>query len=293
MLSSSRAKNIATIFATVIALVAGVCFYAITPHHSSAPPDSADGLLDRADTLSWGNRWAEAQPIYAKASQLFRFQNRSSKALYAAVSEIPANESVSAPAAILKLGQDLAKPEAQDPETKLRILTIRGMLQINYDAAEARATWHDVYSLAIKLHHYELATRAEGEQGIAAFILGDTDTAKKQVVRAWGLSKVERDPAATVRYASVFGAGLVHLHRYKEALTPLDQAIKIATSTKELAYPTIAVYAKIEALAGLHQYEPALALANRSLARLQGTTYEAHKSQVYISRGSISRESGN
>jgi CHAT domain-containing protein len=293
MLSSPWVRKTATVTGLAIALVGGAYFYAVTPHHSSAPPDSADGLLDKADTLSWGNRWAEAQPIYAKASQLFRLQNRPSKALYAAVSEIPADESVSAPATILRLTQDLAKPEAQDPETKLRILTIRGMLQVNYDAAEARATWQEVFSLAIKLHHYELATRAEGEQGIAAFILGDTDTAKKQVVRAWGLSKVERDPAATVRYASVFGAGLVQLHRYKEALTPLDQAIKIATSTKGLAYPTIAVYAKIEALAGLHQYEPALALANRSLARLQGTTYEAHKSQVYISRGSISRESGN
>jgi CHAT domain-containing protein/tetratricopeptide (TPR) repeat protein len=293
MLSSPWVRKTATVIGLAIALVGGAYFYAVTPHHSSAPPDSADGLLDKADTLSWGNRWAEAQPIYAKAAQLFRLQNRPSKALYAAVSEIPADESVSAPATILRLTQDLAKPEAQDPETKLRILTIRGMLQVNYDAAEARATWQEVFSLAIKLHHYELATRAEGEQGIAAFILGDTDTAKKQVVRAWGLSKVERDPAATVRYASVFGAGLVQLHRYKEALTPLDQAIKIATSTKGLAYPTIAVYAKIEALAGLHQYEPALALANLSLARLQGTTYEAHKSQVYISRGSISRESSN
>ena len=138
-----------------------------------------------------------------------------------------------------------------------------------------------------------MATRAEGEQGIAAFILGDTETAKKLVVRAWGLSKVERDPAATVRYASVFGAGLVQLRRYKEALTPLDQAIKIATSNPDLAYPTIAAYAKIDALAGLKQYDSALALANSSLSRLQGTLYEQHKSQVYISRGSINRERGD
>jgi len=138
-----------------------------------------------------------------------------------------------------------------------------------------------------------LPQELRGEQGIAAFILGDTETAKKQVVRAWGLSKVERDPAATVRYASVFGAGLVQLHRYKEALTPLDQAIKIATSNPTLAYPTIAVYAKIDALAGLKQYDSASALANSSLARLQGTLYEQHKSQVYISRGSINRERGN
>jgi CHAT domain-containing protein len=284
--------KIVTVFGIAIALLGGAYFYAVTPHHSTAPPDSADGLLDKADTLSWGNRWAEAQPIYAKASQLFRFQNRPSKALYSAVSEIPADESVSAPATILKLTQDLAKPEAQDRETKLRILTISGMLQTNYDAAEARATWQEVGSLAQQLHHYELATRAEGEQGIAAFLLGDTETAKKQVLRAWGLSKVERDPAATVRYASVFGAGLVQIHRYKEALTFLNQAIKLAAEQPGVAYPTIAVYAKIDALAGLHQYDEALQLANKSLERLQGTLFEGRRSQVYISRGSIEQVQG-
>jgi hypothetical protein len=97
MLSSPRARKIITIFGIAIALVVGTYFYAVTPHHSSAPPDSADGLLDKANTLSWDNRWADAQPIYAKASQLFKLQNRPSKALYAAVSEIPADESVSAP----------------------------------------------------------------------------------------------------------------------------------------------------------------------------------------------------
>ena len=65
------------------------------------------------------------------------------------------------------------------------------------------------------------------------------------------------------------------------------------TSNPALAYPTIAVYAKIDALAGLKQYDSALALANSSLARLQGTLYEQHKSQVYISRGSINRERGD
>jgi len=140
-----------------------------------------------------------------------------------ATTGLPPDESMSAPENILRLTEDLAKPEAKDTETKLRILTMRGMIEIDYDAAEARSTWRPVESQVLDLHHYELATRVEGEQGIAAFLLGDTETAKRQVVRAWGLSKVEHDPAATVRYASVFGAGLVQIHRYKEALTPLDR----------------------------------------------------------------------
>jgi CHAT domain-containing protein/tetratricopeptide (TPR) repeat protein len=258
--------------------------------HPRHPEPSIEDQDRRASTLAWGNRWADALPLYQKAQKLYTSQHELSKALYAQVSQIPPNESVSVPATIWELTQDLARPEASDPETKLRILTIRGMFETNYDAARARSTWQQVSTLALSLHHYDLASRATGEQGIAAFILGDTETAKKQVIRAWGLSKVENDPAATVRYASVFGAGLVQIHRYKEALTPLNEAIKLAASKPGVAYPTIAVYAKIDALAGLQQYDEALALANASLARLQGTLYDAHKSQVYLSRGNINRE---
>lgn len=289
----NRAKKVAVVLGATFALGGGAYYYAITPHHTSAPPESPEGLLDKADTLAWGNKWAAAKPLYARAELLFEANHQLSKALYANVSQIPPDESVSAPANILKLTEDLATAEAQDPETKLRILTIRGMLETNYDASQARATWQSVESQAMGLHHYELATRAEGEQGIAAFLLGDTETAKKQVVRAWGLSKVEHDPAATVRYASVFGAGLVQIHRYKEALTPLDQAIKQAATTPEVAYPTIAIYAKIDALAGLHQYDEALKLANESLLQLNGTLYDGHLSQVYLSRGSIQGDIGN
>jgi len=284
------------IFATlgITCLVAGgAYFYAFIPHHSSAPPESAEGLLDRADSLAWGNRWADALPLFQKAQQLFLSQHQPSKALYAQVSQIPTDESVSIPSTSWALRQDLARPEAADPETKLRILVIRGMLEINYDAGEARSTWQDVYALAMRLHHYALATRATGEQGIAAFILGDTETAKSQVTRAWGLSKIESDPAATVRYDSVFGAGLVQIHLYKEALNPLNEAINIAATTHYVAYPTIAVYSKIDALAGLHQYDEALALANASLARLENTLYDGEKSQVHISRGTVNRDRGD
>ena len=228
-----------------------------------------------------------------KAQQLFTYQGKRTKALYAEVSQIPPDETVSVPQNILKLTEFLATPEAQDEETKLRILTIRGMLEINYDAAQAKATWITVQNLALHLHHVQLATRAVGEQGIAAFILGDTETAKKQVVRAWGLSKVEHDPAASVRYASVFGAGLVQVHRYKEALGPLNEAIRIAATSHGVAYPTIAVYAKIDALAGLHQYNEALQLANQSLKRLEGTPYAAHRSQVLLSLGGIQKDRGD
>ena len=106
------------IFATlgITLLVAGCAYYyAITPHHSSAPPESADGLLERADTLAWGNRWADALPLYQKAQKLYTKQHQPSKALYAQVSQSPPNESASIPATLWALTRDLSRPEAVDP----------------------------------------------------------------------------------------------------------------------------------------------------------------------------------
>jgi tetratricopeptide (TPR) repeat protein len=213
--------------------------------------------------------------------------------LYAAVSQIPPDESVDIPATIWSLTADLTQPGAPDPETRLRILTVRGILQTNQDAAQAHATWEEVEKLARKLHHYELATRAVGEQGIAAFILGDALTAKKQVLLAWGLAAPEKDPAARIRYASVYGAGLVAVGRYGEAMNPLNEAIKIAQVHPEVAYPALAVNTKIDALVGLNRDKEALQLVDESLGRLKETPFDGQKTQVYISRGRIETDLGN
>ena len=280
-------------FAFAVLITGAFYFYAITPHASSAPVGSAQNLLDQADTLAWGNQWALAQPLYKQAEAKFEQQGQLSKALYARVSQIPPNESANSPLTIVSLTQDLARPEAAEPETRLRILTIRGMLETNYNAAEALSTWQQVSTLARSLGHVSIASRALGEEGIASFLLGDTETAKKKVIGAWTLSKIENDPAATVRYASVFGAGLVQIHRYQEALTPLNEAIRIAGTHPGVAYPTIAVYAKIDALVGLRRLDEALVMANDSLTRLQPTSFDAHKAQVYLSRGNVYRERGD
>jgi tetratricopeptide (TPR) repeat protein len=132
----------------------------------------------------------------------------------------------------------------------------------------------------------------ESMNAISAFLAGDIDTAKKQVVEAWTLSKVERDPAATIRYASVFGTCLNQVHRYKEAFTFLNQAIELAEKQPSAGYPTIAIYKKINALAGLHENDEALRLANQSLLRLKGTPLKGQKTKLYISRGDIERDEG-
>ena len=96
-------KQIVAFIVIVLVIAIGAYLYLVNPHHNSASPESAEGLLDRADILAWGNRWIEAQPLYARAQRLFEAHNQSSKALYAQVSQVPANESVNIPETILSL----------------------------------------------------------------------------------------------------------------------------------------------------------------------------------------------
>ena len=63
MLGFTRAKEVVATCCFTLVGLGGAYFYGITPPHSFAPPESAQGLLDRADVLSWGNRWAEAKKL--------------------------------------------------------------------------------------------------------------------------------------------------------------------------------------------------------------------------------------
>jgi CHAT domain-containing protein len=251
-------------------------------------PASPEALLERADEMSWLNSWIQAAPFYHQAEVQFEKSHQLSKALYARVSEMPANSegATSVPAQIALLRDDLSLPEAHDPETRLRILTILGMLETNYDAGIARETWTQVESVALSQHHFLLASRAVGELGIAAFLLGDMATAKKDVVKAWMVAKTV-DPGAHIRYASMYGTGLVELHKYNEALGPLNEAIKVAESTRGAAYPTIAITAKIGALSGLGKSQEALALANEEMQWVNRYQLAEHACDIFQTRAGV------
>ena len=274
----------------LLAVLLSVVGYQVFRQSSFYAPEA---LLQQADGMSWLNSWIESEPLYRQAEQEFTQRHQLSKALYARVSQMPAHSesSTSIPSQIAVLRQDLNLPEAKDPETRLRILTILGMFEVNYDSGMARETWAEVATLAKRQHHYLLAARAMGEQGAAAFLLGDLSTAKKNVVKAWTIAKVA-DPGAHVRYASLYGAGLVEMHKYQEALGPLGEAIKVAEKTRGAAYPTIAVNAKIDALSGLGENKEALALAAEELRRASVYHLAGHLYELYQQRARVYERMG-
>src|SRR5690242_7106045 len=130
----------------------------------------AEKLLRRADELANNGEWLAAAPVYKQAEVLFRQQRNPTRELYAKVSQAPA-EIESSPRSLSDwlalLNQDLTLPGAADPDTRLRILEIKGQIETNYDAALAHGTWLGIRRLAIQQHEFELANRAYGEDAIA------------------------------------------------------------------------------------------------------------------------------
>lgn len=282
MLRSSKRLPLA--IAVSVVIVSGLVYF----YGYRRPAGSPDALLERADELAWNNAWLEADPLYQKAESLFTAQDKSSKALYAHVSRFVVRaESEPIPSLLLELKRAEAQPAAQNPDTHLRVLLIEGMLDTNYDAAMARKTWDQVETIAIRRGYPRLAARAMGEQGIAAFLQGDVAAAGKRVRIAWVTAECLRDQAAHVRYASVYAAGLIELEQYESAMKVLDEAIHTAQTSRGVAYPSIAINYKIDALRGLHRYTEALALANEAIARLPSSTLDAHVFQILTSEGKV------
>src|SRR5271155_5582640 len=139
----------------LLAVLLSVVGYQVLRRWNSRSPEA---LLKRADEMSWLNNWIAAEPLYRQAELQFTEKHQLSKALCARVSEMPAHSesSTTIPSQIALLRHDLDLPEAKDAETRLRILTILGMFEVNYDSGMARQTWTEVKALAERQHHYLL-----------------------------------------------------------------------------------------------------------------------------------------
>lgn len=258
-----KTRIVAVLVALLIVAMVGVATY----RWSMRPkPGTAEADLAVADDKAFNNNWMGAASLYASAETKLRQKGDVARALYAQASQIPARmESRPLPDLIAETSALLTGPGASDPHTRLRILTVKGMLELEYDAALAKSTWTEVERLANNLGQWRLASRASGEQGILAFLLGNMAEAESRVKGAYEHAMLLRDRPAQVRYAELIGRGLVEVGRYQESFKYLDRAIQTAEAHPEIAKPMIAYEAKASALVGLKRYDEALALIHHFL----------------------------
>lgn len=261
---------------------------------TSPSPGSPEAYLAAADGMAFNNNWMGAAPLYRRAEFGFRARKDSARSLYAEVSQVPATmESRPLPDLIAETKLLLNQPGAEEPHTHLRILTVEGMLQLEYDAAQAKETWAEVEIEANRLGEHRLAARASGEQGILAFLLGDVAEASQRVKKAYLVAKVLLDRPAEVRYASLIGRGLVEFGRYQESLKYLSGAIDTAAAHPEIAKPLIAYEAKTNALVGLRKYDDALALTNHLIDVSRARKLRENLAEALEAKGSALEAKGD
>jgi CHAT domain-containing protein len=283
---SKRLCKAAGIFALLV--LCGVAIGPILRFMRRHSPDPLSRLLEQANEKAWLNNWIDAAPLYREAEALCIQRNDQSCALYSRVSQIPANsETASIASQIALLSPDLTLPAARDYRTRLRILGVRGMLEVNYDAAMTSATYSEIEKMALRRGHFLIAARARGEQGIADFLTGNIATAKKKVVYAWTVSKLFHDRAAQIRYASMYAEGLAQIGRYQEAQRAVAEAIRTAHDTPHAPYPSMAESTKVEILTQTGKYAEAFKTLDESEAWALSHHLEGHLCAAEINRGDL------
>ena len=286
-------KVLAVAIGMMLVLIAVVKTYQRV-HRFLLPP--AERLLEDADDLADKANWKAAARLYHQAERLFRQQGNNALELYARASQIPAQtESSLQPmsAWLAQVDALLSLPPAHDPRMRLRLLEIKGQVLNNYDATLAYQTWTTVEHLAAQQHNLTVENRAYGEEAIGLFLLGDAAGARKHAFRSYTKAWLLGDRDGRLRLAALIGAGMVQFGAYQGALKYLDEAISIAQSIPDAAYPNVAITAKIDALRGLQRYSEALVLSREAMRIPEREHLKGHLYQILAIRAPLWKDLGD
>jgi len=252
-------------------------------------------LLEEAEQLFWLNNPIEAKPLYARAEQLFEAEGDSRNAFYARTSRIPAEMESSNLADLSQyLAKELRRPGIdKDPYLRLRLLVVKGEVDLNLDGLSSRPVWQEVESLATSMGERQLASRASGELGILAFLAGNSSEAKWRVGKALVYARIVNDVGAQIRYLSMIGQGFAEVGRSEEALKYLDSALDKAARNPDTGFPRLATIGKVSALTKVGRYAEARELLNHALAFAKAKCLTGYEVDVLAEYGVIAAKIGD
>ena len=259
------------------------------PHPVSVEIGSTDAqaLLRQADYLAYLGDWQKARPYFARAANLFGARGDRRNELYCKISCVEADvEHGSYTAASHYLSEQLRNPVVQtDPRLKLRCLTIKGIVDLNTNTSVAEADWTEALRLAEELHDPVWEERATGWLGIVDFVNGKSTQATRRVLKAIAEARWRGDIDAEATFLTYFADGLVAINRPSQAVTCLNEALKVEKSNPDAPVLYRTLIAKIDALEELREYAQARALVAQTLA-------EARRSQTLGAQAELLRETG-
>ena len=213
----------------------------------------AERLIAEGDKLAWLKNWQAAEPFFEKAEVLFRERGDKRNELYARISrmrgQLPSRGLFETSTYLASVLDDpLTKDDAR---LRLRCLTVKGDVDLDFDTALAARDWTEVVSIAKRLEDAAWVNRANGELGIISFVQGDYRTGTVRVMGALSQATKLNDMGAQIRYLTLVGDGLIQLQRNDQAISMFDQALAVAQTIPDLGQPVMTYAGKAQALAAL------------------------------------------
>ena len=234
----------------VLAVYAGML---LIGHSAFGQDGEAERLLADGDKLAWLKNWQAAEPFFEKAEILFRERGDKRNELYARISrmrgQLPSRGLFETSTYLASVLDDpLTKDDAR---LRLRCLTVKGDVDLDFDTALAARDWTEALSIAKGLEDPAWVNRANGELGIIGFVQGDYRSGTVKVMGALSQAKKLNDVGAQIRYLTLIGDGLIQLQRNEQAIAMFDQALAVAQTIPDLGQPVMPYAGKAEALAAL------------------------------------------
>ena len=233
----------------------------------SASSDIGARLAD-ADRLAWLTNWYDALPIYAEVEQAASKAGNRRDAMYARFGRMRGQMQVlPLPDISEQIAADLDTPLAkQDRRLRLRGLTVKGDIDLEWDVLAAERDWREVRLVARELREAGWENRANGELGMVAFLRGNTGEATKLVQQAYQTAEKTGDVGGQLRYMGTIAEGLRLAGYAPLALGYVDRALKFASEHPETGFPFVAYSSKVQTLLTLKQPDEAERFATTAMA---------------------------
>jgi CHAT domain-containing protein len=252
-------------------LVGSVGFVAVAVLLSSSAFAQAPERLKRlaeADRIAWLTNWYDALPIYTEVEQAATKAGNHRDAMYAKFGRLRGQMQIlPLPEISEHIAADLDTPLATlDRRLRLRGLTVKGDIDLEWDVLAAERDWREVRQLARDLGDAGWENRANGELGMVAFLRGNTGEATKLVQQAYQTAEKTGDIGGQLRYMGTIAEGLRLAGYAPLALGYVDRALKFASEHPETGFPFVAYSSKVHTLLTLKQPDEAERFVTTAMA---------------------------
>jgi CHAT domain-containing protein len=247
-----------------------VAFFAVLFAFRSAVAAPADFLkqLQEADRRAWLTDWYSALPIYAEVEKNAAASGDQRDATYAKFGRLRGRmQTMSLADASEQIATDLETPLARrDTRLRLRGLTVKGDIDLEWNVQAAKRDWQQVKQLAAELGEKGWENRSNGELGMIAFLMGNTGEATTLVRGALETATQTGDIGGQLRYMGAVANGLLLAGYAPLAMGYVDRALAFSNEHPEAGFPFVVYSTKVQALITTGQLDEAERFATTAIA---------------------------